>query len=961
MINKPLSRSDIIFKTFNTLNNGQSNSIKTTEGALLIIAGPGSGKSLVLILRTLHILMERKAKPEEILLCTFTEKAAYELKERITINAAKLGYKKDLTNLKISTIHSFCNDNIEKYRHKTELGNNFDVLDDLTQYFFIFEHFNEIIEEKKKEDDTYLSKWINKWMTILKVVEFFNKITEEMIDVDELLKSSDDFLNKLGIAYKKYRNMLFTENKIDFSHQQKVFYTLLSDPDIFKEVTSELKYIMIDEYQDTNYIQEQIFLKIASNINNNICVVGDDDQSLYRFRGATVRNILEFKNNFPPAACKEFKLLINYRSHKIIIKTYQKFINSISWKDKKSGIKFRHDKKISENKSTKFADYSAVFSIWGISEVDEGARVADLISWLYNNKIIEDYSQVAILLSSVKYKYSKHYIDALNLKGIKYFCPRARNYFENEEIKDIIGCLVFIFNMYDELEDELEKHKSEYYEYLVDCINHLADRYPHGKPIANILSDYYKEIINLTLSETTDYSLIDLFYGLIKSEPFLSYLKKVNNLRNLGIFTHLLNIFHQYYHYNVITGKNREGLKKYFFYSFLRFLFNGGINEYEDRFNPIPKEHVQIMTIHQSKGLEFSVVITASLDKRISVGKQVDKYLSQFYHREPFEPLKRITEFDRLRLFYVAFSRAKHLLILSTNTEPKDYFRDIWEGLPQWPYVQKDILEVLNFKFEEKLKLKKIFSLSSQVNIYETCPRQYKFFKEYEFVPSKSAQMLFGTLVHETLEDVNREVILGKKIKITDAKIAEFLEFNYRMLLKMGFAPINPAQRQNALEQCKSYFHENSNELDYIKDAELKIVLERPEYILNGVIDVVREIKGEYEIWDFKTQQKTNDKTVLDKFHRQLNTYAYLLKQKIGVEIKKMAIYWTNQNKKQDALTEFNYDETLISDNITKFDEVVDKILKKDFTITEVPENKTCNECDLKKYCVTLGTIKLKK
>jgi len=955
-----LLKSDIIFKIYDTLNQGQIDSIKTTEGPLLIIAGPGSGKSLVLILRTLYILIEKKAKPGEILLCTFTEKAAYELKERIAVSAAKIGYKKDLTDLRISTIHSFCNEYIKDFRHKTKLGNNFDVLDDLTQYFFIFEHFDEIIGNKKNPKDKYLGKWKNKWTTIQRVVEFFNKITEELINVDDLITSADGFLIQLGKAYKKYNDVLFTENKLDFSQQQKVFYDLLNDPDVYNQITSGLKYIMIDEYQDTNYIQEQIFLKISSNMKINLCVVGDDDQSLYRFRGATVRNILEFKDKFPPKMCKEFRLLVNYRSHKTIIEMYQKFINSISWKDSKKGLQFRHNKKILENKGTKFAEYPAVFSIWGFSKSDEGARVADLIVWLYEKKVIKDYSQVAILLSSVKHEYSKHYIDALNLKGIKIFCPRARNYFENEEIKDLIGCFVFIFNMYDELEKELENRESDYYQYLIECLNFLADRYPHGTTMANIITQYYKKIKNLNPSSTTDYSLIDLVYVFITSAPFLNYLQKENSIRNLGIFTQLLNIFHQYYKYNIITGKNREGLKRSFFFSFLRFLYEGGINEYEDEFNPIPKEHVQIMTIHQSKSLEFPVVISGSLNKRIMVRKEIDKQLSKFYHRTAFEPLNRITEFDRMRLFYVAFSRAKYILVLSTETEPKDYFKEIWQGLPQWPYVQKDILKILDFEFEEKLKLKKIFSLTRQVNIYETCPRQYKFFKEYEFVPSRSAQMLFGTLVHETLEDINREIINGDKKLITDLKIEGFHDFNYKMLLKLGFAPINPAQRKNALSQCLNYFHENYNDLDAVQDAELKITLERPDYILNGVIDVLRESKGGYEIWDFKTQKKTSDKNILNKIHRQLNTYAYLLKQKIGADINKLAIYWTNQKQKTDALTEFSYDESLISSHINKFDEVVDKILEKDFSIIDVPENKTCNECDLKKYCLTIGTIKLK-
>lgn len=955
-----MTNSNIIFKKYDTLNSEQRKSIETIGGPVLVIAGPGSGKSLVLILRTLYILMKDKAEPSEVLLCTFTEKAAFELKERIVADAAKFGYNKDLTDLKISTIHSLCNDYIKKYRHKTNLGNNFDVLDELTQLFFINEHFDQIIGNKKGPNNKYFGKWKSKWTTISRIIEFLNKISEELIDPNELIKSEDEFLIELGKIYNRYEDVLFQENKIDFSHQQKVFYEILKDSEVYNEITSELKYIMIDEYQDTNFIQEKIFLKLASNLNKNICVVGDDDQSLYRFRGATVRNIIEFKQNFPNNECKEFKLLVNYRSHKKVIETCQKFINSINWKASKKNLTYRHDKKIIENKEVEFAEYPAVFSIWGISKLDEANRVANLIDWLSKNRIIEDYSQVAILLKSVKFKYSKHYIEALNQKNIKSFCPRARSFFKNKEIKFLIGCFVFIFDFYKIAKGELDGYNSDYYNYLMDCLDILAEEYPHGTELAEMVIEYYEDIRDLRIHQTTDYNFIDIIYQLITVSPFRDYMTNQNKLRNLGTFTQLLNIFHQYYKYNIITGKNKEVLKRYFFHSFLMVLYRGGINEYEDKYNPIPKGHVQIMTIHQAKGLEFSVVITGSLDKRVMVRKQIDRYLSDYYHREPFEPLDKITKFDRMRLYYVAFSRAKHMLVLSCHSKPKKYFREIWEGLSQWPYVKKDILKVQNFEYEEKIELKKIFSLTSQVNVYETCPRQYKFFREYEFVPSRSAQMLFGTLVHETLEDINREVINGNKLKITEERIQKFFSFNYKMLLKLGFSPINQAQRENALNQCINYFVENFDDLEDVIDAELRITLERPNFILNGVIDVLRKSNGKYEIWDFKTQNKTKNEIVLKKMRTQLNTYAYLLSQKKDAEIEKLVIYWTSQKNKEDAITEFKYDRSLISSHINKFDKVVNKILEKDFQILDIPDKKTCNECDLKKYCLNLGTIRFK-
>src|SRR5205814_2593750 len=133
-------------------------------------------------------------------------------------------------------------------------------------------------------------------------------------------------------------------------------------------------------------------------------------------------------------------------------------------------------------------------------------------------------------------------------------------------------------------------------------------------------------------------------------EPFATFLENENRARNLAIFSQLLNAFQQYYHYAVITYRNREPLRFHLFNSFFRLLHEGGINEYEDPEQPLPKGYVQIMTIHQAKGLEFPVVVVGSLDKQLSTGKQIDRDLQSFYHRPPFEPENRSTTFDRMRL-----------------------------------------------------------------------------------------------------------------------------------------------------------------------------------------------------------------------------------------------------------------------------------------------------------------------
>ena len=161
----------------------------------------------------------------------------------------------------------------------------------------------------------------------------------------------------------------------------------------------------------------------------------------------------------------------------------------------------------------------------------------------------------------------------------------------------------------------------------------------------------------------------------------------------------------------------------------------------------MPKGYVQVMTIHQAKGLEFPVVVVGSLAVQLSSPKDVDRVLGSYYQRAPFEPLNRITGFDRMRLHYVAFSRAEKVLALTTTDQPKAYFNQIWQGLPQWPYVQQNLLKSLFFRLRHRMPVRKTFSFTSDLKVYEACPRQYKFFRFYQFTPARSAEYFFGSLV----------------------------------------------------------------------------------------------------------------------------------------------------------------------------------------------------------------------
>jgi DNA helicase-2/ATP-dependent DNA helicase PcrA len=940
-------------REYPAMNKAQRAVVAHGQGPLLVIAGPGSGKTFSLVLRGINLLLLEKVAPSELIICTFTEKAAFELRDRVSAAARKVGYVKDLSELRVSTIHGLCNQLLTTYRHHTPLGNNYETLDELTQLLFLFDHFESIVGQPIGE--RYLGKWKTKWTCIEGIRGYFDKITEELVDPDGLVAASDPFLIALGQAYKAYRAALFSNNRLDFAHQQKLVHDLLLDPGLLGKITGEIKYVMVDEYQDTNYIQEQILIKLTGT-NRNLCVVGDEDQSLYRFRGATVRNILEFTARVP--GCATVKLTTNYRSHKRIVSSYDRWMASADWSNP-HGLPFRYDKTIEPDPDGDHPDYPAVLCIWGSDARDEAERFADMVAFLKAKEVIADYSQVALLLHSVRQDHSGPFLAALEAKGIAAFCPRARAYFDNDEVRLMVACLALIFGYHGDGRGQITGGAlADLAAYVDGCIVDLGREYRGKHPLAEALRGFVADINGLKPGDSLDMRPADFFYRLLALEPFAAFVKNENRARNLAILSQLLNTFQNYYHYTVVTHRNREYLRFHLFNSFFRLLHDGGINEYEDPDQPFPKGHVQVMTIHQAKGLEFPVVVVGSLDKQIGTAKQVDRDLQSFYHRPPFEPESRSTTFDRMRLHYVAFSRPEKVLVLTGHSQPKDHFAPIWQGLPQWPYVQKDLLAAQNFSLKDRMPVKRTFSFTGDLKVYETCPRQYQFYREYDFTPSRSAVIFFGLLVHQTIEEIHRLVMDGKLATLDRERIRALFDRTFAFLCLADVRPIGKAAREAAFTQVMNYFKQNQEEMKRVIETEVDVSVEKDGYILAGKVDLLLGGDGRLELLDFKTSPKpTNSPELLASYERQLCTYAHILEKRHGKRPDRLLLYWTSEPKKKDALMEFPYRPELVEQAGQYFDAVVGKIKAKDFRVLQPPEPGICKECDFRHYCKREGTI----
>ncbi len=290
------------------MNEEQRAIISHKQGPLLVIAGPGSGKTQSLTLLAMNLLLCKDSEPSQIVLCTYTEKAAYELQDRLASIANHVGYKGDLSQLKLGTIHSICQQLVNENLHRTRLGNNYETLDQFTQQLLIFEHLNYLCPDNIQP--FFREQWGTPWHIAKKLKFYFDTIAEELIfdklkEIFPRLKRSpaqkDTLLCCLIRAYYNYQHLLVRTNSIDFAHLQKCAYNLLTQQDIFQRITKNIRYVLVDEYQDTNYIQEQILTLLASGCEpKNLCVIGDEDQALYRFRGATVRNILTYLYPYLP-------------------------------------------------------------------------------------------------------------------------------------------------------------------------------------------------------------------------------------------------------------------------------------------------------------------------------------------------------------------------------------------------------------------------------------------------------------------------------------------------------------------------------------------------------------------------------------------------------------------------------------------------------------------------------------
>ena len=940
---------------FKEANESQRDAIQSTEGPLLIIAGPGTGKTYTLINRALNLVVNKGVDPSKILFSTFTEKAAKELMTRLSNALEEQGVDFNPVDMYLGTFHSICLKILKDHIAFTNLRKNFSLKDQFDQQYFIYQHYGDFAG--LEDFETYISKG-SLWDRCEAIMKVVNRLEEELIDPQQLMDSKVQVHAFYGRLLKKYHDLREENNFLDFSSiQTETYQMLIKHEDVRKEIQESIDYVMIDEYQDTNHIQEKLAFLFAGRT-GNLCVVGDDDQAIYRFRGATVRNILEFPDHFPE--CKQVSLTNNYRSHKDIVSFYN------DWMERTSGRefafdwqKYRYPKTIVSAKPHK-VDEPSVIQVLTKEEGFFNKKIEIEIRKLLDSGKVKDLNQIAFLFRSVKSPAVKSLADYLEKSGIPVYSPRSNMFFERHEIMLFVGAMLFVMPQYLATLQKGEAHQSVA-DYFKRCL--LVAKDELSKPENKETMQWMRSIIHdhLTLKGNFNYAFSGLAYRFLGHTPFNGLLDvdlekgvyDTRTTRNIGLFISLLVKFEYLNGISVLTLGNIEKFSKRLFDQYFRFLLDGGITEYEDESEYAPSGCVSFLTIHQSKGLEFPIVFVGSQSSvpRKNYDEDIEDIINRYSDRGSFEELEMMKMYDFWRLYYVAFSRAQSLLVLAADAskanEPSKYFEHIYDELPYSADYSR-----FNFEAVKETNLKNSYSFTTDIDSYMHCPTQYKYFKELGFEEVRIGSTLFGTIVHQTIEDVHKAVLRGEAATVTEENIVNWFEINYKTASKLANYYLSPANLQSALDQVKKYVWRASADWSLISNAEMPISLSQKKYIITGKVDLVTNSRGQYEILDFKTEKKPKinvETDKVDRVRRQLEVYAYLIEKRYGIKISGMKVYYTSEQDGNPFLS-FKRDEKHIAETIKTFDDVVKRIEKRDFR-GQCSDMRLCKNCDLRFYC----------
>jgi len=947
------------------LNKEQKRAVEYGKGPLLIVAGAGTGKTRVITERIKWLIENEVASPNEILALTYTEKAAQEMLTRVD-TIMPLGYEEPW----LSTFHAFADRILREEALEIGLDPSYKIITDSQRWILFRKNlFNFNLK--------YYLPLGNPSKFISAILLFFSRLQDEDVSASELLRWTESKKEKgknkngnqdlerwgeLSRAYEKYQKIKIEENKLDFGDLIINTLTLFRKrPNILKKYQKQFKYILIDEFQDTNYAQfELIKLLCPSEDDPNLMVVGDDDQSIYKFRGASISNVLEFKKVYSKA--ETIILTDNYRNtQNILDRSYQLIQHN---NPDRLEVKIGIDKKLKavKTRGTKPDGLSSqkpvglVKSKVEVLDSENGEKEAESVV----KKIIEilgketeyTYKDFAILARANNHL--KPFVNALKRHGLPYQLVGNRGLFDQEEIRDLISFLRICVDPEDDLSLFHYFHIPSFgikTSQIIKEVNYakrnrisLWERVKDNEVFSRAVS-----LVEAALKKAMKEQISAILYNFIMDSSYLDPILKEESIEN-NLMLKNINLFMdkvKTYESSPPAGGGSGNIVE--FVDYLDLMIEAGENPAQATIEDI--DTVNLLTVHSAKGLEFPVVFLVNM----VVGRFPTRN-----RRDPIPvPIDLVKETlpegdfhleEERRLCYVGATRAEKYLYLTyannyggkRETRPSGFIKELDLKVAS-TREDSSQLSLLDFSdqthpvrkvSEGKLPLPGFVSYS-QLNYYKICPLKYKY-KYVLGLPTPPHHALsFGITIHNTLRDFY-------KFKIES--LEELLQVYKKNFLSGGYdSKKHKEERYKAGSQAlEEFFKVNARKKSEPLFLEKRFRFSIGAKPLIGVIDRVDKSESGYEIIDYKTGVLKEQKEV-DK-DEQLTIYALGAKEALGFIPKKLSLYFVEAGKKIST----QRTEKQIEEMKKDVKERVKEIEKSDF---KANPGFMCKYCEFNKIC----------
>lgn len=927
------------------LNEQQKQAVEHDSGPLLIIAGAGTGKTRVITSRILHLIESVSAKPNEILALTFTEKAANEMIERVD-EGMPLSYDQ----LHISTFHSFADHVLRESGMEIGIDPGYKILPDTEQWFFFKKHLFEF-------ELDYYRPLGNPNKFIYSLIKHFSRLKDEMIEPEKYLKYAESIDGEEGVkmlevarAYSKYQELMIKNNFLDFAdlnfYVNKLFERRES---CLKKYQNLFKYIMVDEFQDTNYAQFQLILKLSDG-HKNIAVVGDDDQSIYKWRGASLSNILQFERHFPE--CKKVVLSENYRSSKNILDSSYALIqnNNPDRLEVRIGVNKKLNCNISENEKVEvhhFADF-----------LQESSFVAEKIKELSGNPDFE-YSNCAILVRANQLTHP--FIDELKYLNIPYQVRNPKGLFALDEIKDLLAVVRVLANPNDDVA-LLRLLKMDIFDISMQVILELLNGSKNSHLFKQIDADEQtlagmeggqvrlKRLLIDLIEFSKNHSVGITINEFIQKSQLLNYLiekEKFEELDNINEFAKQVAKFE----------KENENRSVRDFVEYLNLLEEANAVFAHESFSD--RNSVQILTVHGSKGLEFdNVFIVNTVRERFPGRPRGEAFELPEELTKEIYPEGNFHLQEERRLFYVAMTRARKKLFIS--------YSDQYEGNKKWkrsPFADEVLQSESSVLMEhgesedalKRLKTfrkpdKSIFDLPpftdkrlsySKLNTFQTCPLQFNYRYLMNVPVGQSHAANFGSSIHGALNEFYRLLKSGKSV--TKELLSSLYEKNW---VGYGYesAEHERTRKEQGHKMLEDFFDANCDPWVVPAYLEQPFNVKIGDYVINGRIDRIdRLADGTFEVVDYKTGSARD--TLNLKKDMQLSVYALACREILKIPVSKLTLYFIEDNQR---LSTSGRSDIEIENFKVEVLEFIEKMKSSEFAATP---GFHCQYCDFRLIC----------